>query len=416
MQKISEKDKTILRRLASRQLEHARSDRNVKLKKEWMEHNTFCGKRPMIHLELLTFQDEVIPPLLECEGEEARQIERSLYMQFVNAEFIGDDYPVPDYYPLTWDPYLRIFGHQPKRIHAENSSGNNLAYIYEAIIHDLEEDKNKLGKTEYGLDKAASLAKEAKLNDLFGDILPVRRVMNSLAVSPTQLVVHLMDMETMYTSMYDHPDLFHDMMSRIADDVVSFFKWQEHESLLLPTAGCEILIQGSFCFTDELPVVLPDSRPLRTDEVWGYLDSQETVAISPKMFGEFIFPYYKRIAECYGLLSYACCEPVHTIWDEYISKLSNLRKISISSWCDEVMMGERLCGKKIVYHRKPTPNIISFGTTLDEAALTDHIKTTLQAAKGCFIEFAQRDVYTIKGDISRARRYVEVIRETIDSF
>ena len=138
------------------------------------------------------------------------------------------------------------------------------------------------------------------------------------------------------------------------------------------------------------------------------------MSISPAMFGEFIFPYYKQIAQQFGLLSYGCCEPVNPIWDNYISTLPNLRKVSISPWCDEEFMGERLQGKRITFHRKPSPNFLGVSANLDEDALRAHFNKTISAAKGCNLEFSQRDVYTLSGRIENARRYVEILRECID--
>lgn len=147
--------------------------------------------------------------------------------------------------------------------------------------------------------------------------------------------------------------------------------------------------------------------------VWGFMDSQETVSISPEMFEEFIFPCYKKISESFGLLSYGCCEPVDPIWENCISRLENLRKVSISPWCNEAYMGERLRGSKIIYHRKPSPNYLGTGTLLDEEAFRTHIRESLQAARGCEMEITQRDVYTINKDISKAKRYVDIIKEEI---
>ena len=53
---------------------------------------------------------------------------------------------------------------------------------------------------------------------------------------------------------------------------------------------------------------------------------------------------------------------------------------------------------------------------MDEEALRQHIDTTLKAAKGCKLEITQRDVYTINKDISKARRYVSIIREEIAKY
>ena len=174
-----------------------------------------------------------------------------------------------------------------------------------------------------------------------------------------------------------------------------------------------MLGNGSFCFNDALP---GGDEGVKLGEVWGFMDSQETVGISPDMFGEFIFPAYKKVADQYGMLSYGCCEPVDPFYDDYISKFSKLRKLSISPWANEAIMGEKLRGSNIIYHRKPTPNLLGVGKDLDEKALRKHIRTTLEAAKGCQIEFAQRDVYTLGGNLDKVKRYVDIIREESMTF
>jgi len=193
----------------------------------------------------------------------------------------------------------------------------------------------------------------------------------------------------------------------LTDDYLRFFRFIEKENLLLPTIGNEAVGNGTFAFSDELPA----QGLLTTRDVWGFMDSQETTGISPTMFEEYIFPYYKQVAEQFGLLSYGCCEAVHPIWEKCLSKLENLRKLSISSWCDENYMGEQLASKKIIYHRKPSPNFLGVNTHLDIPALKEHIDATLRAAKGCTVEFTQRDVYTVHHDMDKVRKYVCVIRE-----
>ena len=79
-------------------------------------------------------------------------------------------------------------------------------------------------------------------------------------------------------------------------------------------------------------------------------------------------------------------------------------------------MGEALRGKRIVFHRKPSPNFLGVNTALDENAVTAHIKKTLKAAAGCTLEITQRDVYTIHNDLNKACRYVKLIRECIDQY
>ena len=225
-----------------------------------------------------------------------------------------------------------------------------------------------------------------------------------------------MGMENMFFAMYDYPDIFHALMKRITDDYIEYFKWLETEDLLLPTVSYEICGQGTFCFTHELPQKRVPGKKLTANDLWGFMDSQETVGISPTMYEEFIFPYYKRISDLYGIFSYGCCEPVDPIWDNCLSKCENLRKISISPWCKEELMGEKLRGTKVIYHRKPSPNFIGVGKELDEEAWRQHIISTLKAAQGCHLEITQRDVYSLGGDSEKPRKAVKIIRELIEEY
>jgi hypothetical protein len=405
---ISDTDRRILRDLAKKQMEYAQSEANLNTIQLWYRHNSCQGERPVIHLELWTFQKEVIPKRLLCEGGKARDIETAIYNNILNYELFHDDYPVPDYFPLVKDVSMIPFGLPVKKYHAADSLGHQ----FEHHIYDLADDYHKLGESIFANNLAQTDEYKLFLENIFGDILPVKKVMNCLYRVPTQDIVHIMSMETMYMAMMDYPELFHEMMKRYTADTLRYFRFLESECLLESTTHGESLGQGSWCFNNELPEKEPAG--LRTTDLWGFMDSQETTAISPAMFKEFILPYYREISKNYGLLSYGCCEPVHPIWDECIGKFGNLRKVSISPWCDINYMAEKLRGKKIIFHRKPSPNYLGVDKNLDEEAFRGYIRETLYAARGCALEITQRDVYTINNDENKAKRYVEIIREEIE--
>lgn len=412
---VTHQDRQILRELAKKQLEYSQLPIMKERMEQWYRHNEGKGEKPMIHIEIWTFEPDILPAI-KCQTETGRAIELGFYRNFINYERIDDDRVVPPYYPIMWDTWFKLFGVTIEKEHAKTTGGEGLGHRFKYIINDLEEDFPKLGPTEYGVNKEKTLAWKCLLEDIFGDILPVKLTNNCLGSVPTQEVVHMMGMENMLFSMYDYPDTFHSLMERISDDYTGYFKWLEKEGLLLPTASYEGCGQGTFCFTRELPneVVPPDK--LKTRDLWGYMDSQETVGISPVMYEEFIFPYYKKISDLFGLFSYGCCEPVDPIWDNCLSKCENLRKVSISPWCNEEVMGEKLRGGKVIYHRKPSPNFIGVGTELDEEAWKQHIIKTLKAAQGCHLEISQRDVYSLGGNVNKPRRAVQIVRELIDRY
>ncbi|WP_300683790.1 hypothetical protein [Acutalibacter sp. 1XD8-36] len=407
------KDLEILRDLVKQQKELALSPEMDRLREEWRAHGSFKpGSRPMVTIELGTFAGDIIPNLMRCQGEEARKLEWELLGRMVNHKLFEDDSVIPAYLPVTIPTSFVPFGLPVTAEHALDTQGEDLGHHFNAQISDLEEDFHKLGPSVYSVYPEEARKRQAELEELFGDILPARLVGHSLYFCPTQDIVHIMSMEDMFFAMYDYPELFHKMMEMLSTDYIAFMDLMERENILLPTTAEEHLAQGSYCFTDELPAAA--EGPLTTREVWGYMDSQESAGISPEMYEEFVFPYYEKVSERFGLYSYGCCEAVDPFWDRCLSKAKNLRKLSISPWCNEEKMGEILKDRKTVYLRKPSPNLLGVGSELEEDAVREHFCRTAKAASGCKLEIAQRDVYHINNTPEKVKRYVQLIRETLE--
>ncbi len=406
---ISAKDLQRICALASEQAELAASPEMEKLYADWMAHGRFdSDSRPMIRIELWTFEGDIIPQLMECEGQEAREIEQMLLNNIVNHTLFGDDTLVKSYIPVN--PVARFvpFGLEVKR---EVEAGGGVGHHFIPYLEDLDEDFHLLGKSVYSLDLEAQQKRVDYLSELIGDIIPVRKSGMTASACPMQDIVHIMSMEDMYVAMYDEPEKFHEMLAMLVRDYNEFYTYLEEQGVLLPTARDEHLSQGTYSFTDELPA---QGVRLKKKDIWLYMDSQETSGVSPAMYKEIVLPHYKELAKEFGLFSYGCCEAVHDLWDGGLEHISNLRKLSISPWCDEEMIGDRLRGKKVVYLRKPTPNLLGVGSVLDEDACREHFMATVKAARGCSLEIAQRDVYQINNTSEKVRRYVQIARECMD--
>ncbi|MGN0493706.1 MAG: hypothetical protein ACI4F7_08675 [Acutalibacteraceae bacterium] len=399
------KDLNRIRELAKEQMEIAKSPEMQELAEDWRKLNDCESQKPLVTVELLSFEHEILPQFMKCDTEEGRELERIFLRNIINHKYFGDDTFVSDFIPVYYGAYFKPFDID---LNIENTDGVGRRFI--PALFDLESDFNKLKPSLMGVIQKSETEKRTEyLNELFGDIIPAKIVGNALYTVPTQDIVHLMSMENMYLAMYDTPELFHEMMRLLTDDYLKYFDLLEHNGYLLPTVFCERVGQGTYCFTNDLP----KENITKTNQIWGFMDSQETAGISPEMYNEFIFPYYKKIMDRYGLLSYGCCEAVDPIWELCISKVKNLRKVSISPWCNEEYMGEQLRGRKTVYHRKPSPNFLGVGKNLDEDGLRDHIRKTLSAAKGCTLEITQRDVYTVNNDIDKVARFVKIIKQEI---
>lgn len=408
MEYIQEKDRARLRELALKQLEYANSPQNAVILKKWEALGAGHRETPTVRLLFSNFPDEVITPRLKCTGEDARRLEAALLNTLVGRELFDDDTPISPTFDLQWDVWVSPFGAKPQITRTQHGKGFHI----DPIVEDLERDFDKLRGGSFGVDRERTRRRMAFAGEIFGDILPVRLVQPSLSGSITNSLVQLMGMEAYYLAMYDAPDALHEVMHMATSLYEDYYDFLEREVLLLPTCGFSPVAQESFAFNHELP----EEKVEKTTQCWGFLESQETTAVSPETFGEFVFPYQDRLVRRYGLLSYGCCERVDAIWPDYLSKWTNLRKLSVSPFNNERQVGEYLRGGNVVYYSKPRAEFVTTRGPMDEEALRKSFKGVCEAASGCLFEIAQREVGTIYGDFSRGRRYVEIAKECVDRY
>ena len=405
---ISEKDRQRLRSLAQKQLEYAHSPRNEEILRMWGALAEGRRETPTVRLLFSNFPDEVINPRMECEGDTARGIEYSLLSRLVGRELFDDDTPIADTYDIGRAAWASPFGLRAKITRTEHGKGFHI----DPVVTDLEEEGDRLKGGGFRYSAEAEQRQTELVGDLFGDILPPRLVQGNLTGAITNPLVHLMGMENLYLAIYDTPEALHRVMDEATRVYEDFYDYLEREKLLLPMHGISPVSQESFAFNHELPT----DRAEKTTDVWGFLESQETTAVSPETFGEFVFPYQDRLVKRFGLLSYGCCERVDAIWPDYLSKWKNLRKLSVSPFNNEMQVGEYLRGTNVVYYSKPRAEFVTNRGPLDEDALRAYYKMVFTAASGCLLEVAQREVGTIYGDWERGRRYVEITKECVAEY
>jgi hypothetical protein len=410
MEPISTRDRERLRRLAQTRLDYAHSPQNEIILKKWLAQAEGRRESPTVRLLFSNFTQEVITPRLQCAGEQARQIEATLLAGLVGRELFDDDTPISPTFDLSWQTYVRPFGIQSTI--TRGTGRNNQGFHIDPVIKDLAAELDKLRGGSFGVNREKTAQRREFLENLLGDILPVRMVMGALPGSITNPLVHLMGMEAYYMAMYDCPDAVHQAMEMATKVYEQYYDFLEREQLLLPTNGFSPLAQESFSFTNELPA----EKVTRTTECWGFLESQETTAVAADTFGEFVFPYQQRLVNRFGLLSYGCCERVDAIWPDYLSKWPKLRKLSVSPFNDEPRLGEYLRGSRVVYYCKPRAEYVTGEGPLDDAAITAYFKGVCEAASGCLFEIAQREVGTIFGDFERGRRYVRLAKEAVAAY
>ena len=415
---IPNDERAHLRGLAAKQAGYAALPVMAQRKQMWYNLNDGRpGARPPVVIETWTFDRDFLPAsVFRCTSEAGRAIEQQLLRNVRNHEFIDDDKVIPDTFDIGWFADIDELGVQIATETIQDAQGIETGYRFLHPIQDLQRDLVRLRPAACRVDRQRTMAWQAFLEELLGDLLPVCiRTGTHGSTMLTHRVVELMGMQAFFVAMYDSPDLVHQLMAFLRDNALRVMRWAEAEELLRLNNDNQDSFGSSFNFTTQLPAPGHDGRTVRLRDMWGATNSQETVGVSPAMFHEFCFPYYRAICEPLGLLYYGCCEPAHPFWDD-IRQLPHLKKVSISRWCDQRFMGQALQGTGIVVSRKPDPNYLSVDARLDEDAWAAHIRETLQVTRGVPVEFVVRDVYTVHGNLDNPRRAVEVARREIDAF
>ena len=423
---FSEKEVKSLRALAARWVELAAEPVMDDRRRQWKAIKDLKMEKPMILVETIMLPDYIGQDELLCEDPYLRNVEKSLFEVIRHAEEIGDDIVVDPYFRIPWAIEISDYGVSMAPSHATAYDGSEVGYTFEFGVKS-EEDFEKLHLRTRKLDREISQRRKERLEDIFGDILPVRLGgcawfdpdpgyqpwLGNLYGSLTMDLFKMVGNNSLLYWVYDKPDFIHKMMGLIRDDRKAHFQFLEDEELLYQNTDTWMPCPNSYGYVSDLPVSGPEDRDVKLSDCWGWFDAQEIEPMSPDMFNEFFLPYNAEVAQVFGLTYWGCCERVDDRFHHIQKALPNLRAVSVSGWNDFFKMGE-LLGKDYVYSRKPTPAYIS-GTNPNWDLCKKDVKDTLDAARDCNLEISYRDIYTIDGDRSRLAQWVEMTRALMNS-
>ena len=223
--------------------------------------------------------------------------------------------------------------------------------------------------------------------------------------------IKLRGLENLMVDMYDNPDVVHRLMAILRDGNMHRLDWLESEGLLPLNTGGTYVGSGGFGWTTQLPAPGFDPDRVRTIDMWGFAESQETVGVGPSMFAEFIAPYQQPLLERFGLNCYGCCEPLDRRWD-VVRRFPRLRRVSVSAWADLEVMSEYL-GREYIMSIKPSPTLLA-QPQMNEEAVRDDLRRTLRITRHNVVEIIMKDNHTLGGNPRNAARWVEIAREEID--
>jgi hypothetical protein len=405
---INPAERAVLRDLAARVAELAARPIEKEKRELWYRHNALQSVRPLVFCDPENGWNEIITPEnLLCQGELARHWEMILRKEIYWGAEMKDDRVISGSFDV---PY--VYSESDWGLHETYTKEETLgSYVWDAPVKDFAADLPRLRFPEITVDHDATNRLLDLAREVVGDFLEVRlRGIWWWTLGMTWTLVKLRGLTQIMIDMLDEPDQLHRAMAFLRDGHLARLDFLERNGLLPLNNDGTYVGSGGFGWSRELPQ--PDFAGLvRTQDMWGFCESQETVGVSPAMFAEFVFPYQLPILERFGLNCYGCCEPLDKRW-RIISKIPNLRRVSVSAWADVPKMAEQL-GNRYVFSWKPRPADLA-SEHFDEPAIREYVRGTLRATRDCVAEIIMKDNHTIGHDPRRVVRWVEIVREEID--
>jgi hypothetical protein len=401
-------DREILRRLAGRVAELAARPVEQEKRALWYEHNALRPTRPLVFCDPENGWGEIVTgDSLQCEGELARRWEMALRKEvFWGAEMGDDRVTMPRFY-VSYVYTRSDWGMHETRI----GGGDGGSYVWDAPLKSYD-DLDKLHPPTIEVDYGATERLCALAEDVLGDLLTVvLRTAWWWTLGLTQPAVHLRGLGQIMYDMIDQPDGLHELMTVLRDGHLAMLGYLERHGLLFLNNDDTYVGSGGFGWSDELPQPDFEGR-VRTCDMWGFGESQETVGVSPQMFEAFVFPYQQSILSRFGLNCYGCCEPLDARWS-VVQRVPHLRRVSVSPWADIQGMAAKL-GDRYIFSMKPSPTDLAM-PVFDEERIRREMRQALQQTRGCHVEVIMKDNHTIAGDPSRVVRWVQIVREEAEA-
>jgi len=404
--KPSRKDREILRSLAGRVREIAELPEQALRRQRLSDLNSLKPGKPVILCSPEGAWEEILPPAsMQCEEEKLRQWERTLRMRIAWWDQFRDDNTLDPYFNMAWHVSPGNYGVEAAYEHGANRG----SYHWTPPLNDIEADFSKLKPPVFSVDREGTRADIALAESLFGDLLPVRMRGSYFWTSGlTWKVILLIGLEALMIAPYDQPEGLHRLMAWLSEQHLRFLTWLETEGLLHQSNKDNYVGSGGVGYTTELPQAdWKPGMPVRLRDIWGFAESQETVGVSPEMFAEFILPYQLPLLEKFGLNCYGCCEPLDNRM-EYILKVPRLRRVSVSPWCDQEIMAQKL-GRNYIFSRKPNPALVC--ASFNEETIRKDLATTIAIAGKGPLEIILKDTHTVQGEPWRLTRWLEIAHE-----
>jgi hypothetical protein len=362
----------------------------------WRKLNDLESARPMVWINEIPWHEMNVDDELTLGTAHpwARELETRLRRTLYQWRHMPGDMVVSEFLECPLAVHSTDFGiHEDVEVARTDAASEIYSRHFRVQIRGPEDiEKIRMPRVTHDTDTTA--ATFAAMEDIFKDIIPVRKVgQTHIWFTPWDYLIRWWGLEEAMIDLVERPDMVSAAVERMVDAwMVELDQFVEQNLLSLDCNNTRIG-SGGYGYTWELPGAKYDPARVRPDNMWGCSNAQIFSEVSPDMHWEFALRHDMRWLERWGLAYYGCCEPLDRKI-HLLRRIRNLRKISVSPWNDFAKVVDGIRGD-YVFSFKPSPAIF-----VDDAWSPDKARAYLQGVLGkargvCHVEIIMKDISTV---------------------
>ena len=414
--RLSAHDTEILRRLASELAEIATLAVQQEKAQFWQKLNDLESVRPMVWINEICWHEMNVDDELTLTTEHpwAQDQERDLRRTLYQWRHLPGDMIVSDHLVCPLATHSTDFGIiEDVDVVRTDKASDVVSRHFIVQIQDFD-DLEKIKMPVVTHNEAATEFRYQAMCEVYEGILPVKKQgQTHIWFTPWDYLIRWWGIERAMMDLIERPDLVHAAVDRMVDAWMVELDQFQAMNLLSLDANNTRIGSGGYGYTNRLPGEPFESEYVRPHNMWGCSNAQIFSEVSPKMHWAFAVEHDLRWLARWGLTYYGCCEPLDGKID-ILRRIPNLRKISVSPWCNTAQTVESI-GTDYVMSRKPTPAVFAEDTWHPERARRD-LREFLDQARDCHVELIMKDISTVRYEPQRLWEWAEIAMEVAEEY
>jgi hypothetical protein len=375
-------------------------------RKLWRKLNGLHPDRPMVMIDQICWHELNADGSLTllCEDKECRAYEEELRHKLFQWKHFPVDMVIEPYIAVDKairNSYYGIYAQEERLVGDPQNTVMSHKFI---DILQTDEDIEKITIPQISHDIQETNRRFEFATEIFGDILPIKLLGLAPMMQMWDPIATLKGVTNALYALVDEPEFVHRVLTKMMLSFTGMIDQLEEQGLL---DGQQTLIHCTGAYAEDLPAPGYDPEKPRCKDMWIAGLAQMFSTVSSQMHQEFELDYVNPIFERFGHVYYGCCDPLDLKLD-IITKIPNLRKVSMSPWT-KAERGAAGLGKNFVFSSKPNPAFLAFDD-FDEVLVEKDLRAIKAAcsANGTPLEFILKDISTVQYKQDRLDRWAEI--------